>query len=187
MGMSGKLQQLSPAALDAIRADAQLLDVLYPSAKLDQLQDIHKMLGTEDAFRLTRERRPAEFDELPTSLDMDKTWHAIHYLLTGQASGGERPLADAVLGGTEIGSDKGYGPARYLHPDEAAAVARVLDPLGGAQLLERWNPERLVEAEIYPSVWSEEDAEWIVSRFTDLRAYYLDAEQRGSAMLLQIV
>src|SRR5262245_58137806 len=47
-------------------------------------------------------------------LDTDKAWHITHFLLTGEAWGGAEPLANAVLGGTEIGDeDVGYGPARY--------------------------------------------------------------------------
>jgi hypothetical protein len=37
-------------------------------------------------------------------LDLDKTWHAIHFLLTGDPWEGEPPLRNAVLGGTPLGT-----------------------------------------------------------------------------------
>src|SRR5262249_46865216 len=59
-----------------------------------------------------------------------KTQHAappiaakLHYLFTGSADEGDGPLADAILGGVEVGDDRGYGPARFLDPDEVCAVA----------------------------------------------------------------
>ena len=52
-------------------------------------------------------------------LDIDKAWHAIHYILCGHPWEGEPPYFNVVLGGTEINDeDVGYGPARYLVPAE---------------------------------------------------------------------
>src|SRR5687767_14577361 len=45
--------------------------------------------------------------------DLDKAWHGIHYLLTGTAAEGGKPLDFLVSGGREVGNvDIGYGPAR---------------------------------------------------------------------------
>src|SRR5262245_1240188 len=67
--------------------------------------------------------------EPPNSLDVDKSWHGIHYVLTGEADGGKEPWSLAVLGGEEIGDDLGYGPARFLTPTQVAAVSQALSSL----------------------------------------------------------
>src|SRR5262245_9012884 len=58
-------------------------------------------------------------------LDIDKTWAAIHFLLTGEtpyADEPRTPLGDAVFGGNWLGDvDVGCGPARYLTPAEVRA------------------------------------------------------------------
>ncbi len=54
--------------------------------------------------------------EPPNYIDLDKAWHGVHYLLTGQADGGELPHSLAVTGGEEFGPEVGYGPARFLIP-----------------------------------------------------------------------
>ena len=49
---------------------------------------------------------PAPTEEI----DLDKSWHGIHFLLTGAAWEGERPLNFLILGGEEVGDiDVGHG------------------------------------------------------------------------------
>src|SRR4051812_2160785 len=60
-------------------------------------------------------------------LDIDKSWHAIQFLLTGDPWDGKPPLQNAVMGGVELGDeDVGYGPARGLSPPDVQAVSRAL-------------------------------------------------------------
>src|SRR5207302_6195207 len=62
---------------------------------------------------------PENGDHPSDALDIDKSWHLIHFLLTGDTWGGDYPLVNVVLGGTELsGTDAGYGPFRYLVHDE---------------------------------------------------------------------
>src|SRR4051812_40770621 len=60
-------------------------------------------------------------------LDIDKAWHAIHFLLTGTAWEGEPPLDFLAIGGTEIGEDLGYGPARGLVSSQVRELATALE------------------------------------------------------------
>jgi hypothetical protein len=47
--------------------------------------------------------------EMPESdLDLDKSWHGIHYLLTGTAWEIDEGAGTAILGGEEIGEDTGH-------------------------------------------------------------------------------
>jgi hypothetical protein len=56
---------------------------------------------------------PDDGDAEPDNyLDVDKAWHCIHFMLTGNAEGGEEPLASAILGGREAGEDVGAEPRR---------------------------------------------------------------------------
>jgi hypothetical protein len=62
-------------------------------------------------------------DDSDSRLDIDKTWHVIHFLLNGDPWNGMQPLANVVLGGTQISTeDLGYGPARYLTISEVRDV-----------------------------------------------------------------
>ena len=122
-------------------------------------------------------------------LDLDKSWHLIHFLLTGLAWGGEGPIASAVLGGEELeGTDAGYGPFRYLSPVQVAATSNALSALGVSALWERFDAERVNAAEIYPSPWTgeEPEPEYIAQNYEALRAFYSTAASAGDGMLLFI-
>lgn len=54
-------------------------------------------------------------------VDVDKAWHAIHFLLNDDSWQGVLPLFNVVLGGTRLAKTMVYGPARYLLPVEVSA------------------------------------------------------------------
>ena len=80
---------------------------------------------------------PSPVDDPERMFDLFNSWMAVHYLLTGEIafplqSKVPPPLVYVVMGGTPISTeDVGYGPPRYLTPEqvmEAAAALRDLDP-----------------------------------------------------------
>lgn len=119
-------------------------------------------------------------------LDVDKSWHGIHFLLTGSAWEGKPPLSLAVLGGTEIGDDNGYGPTRYLTANEVKTVAAALKDITPAQLVQRQTPAQMKAAELYSSDGSRDDMECIREHYGQLRKFYLAAADRGDAVLLDL-
>jgi len=87
-------------------------------------------------------------------LDLDKSWQVLHFVLTGDAWEGSGPLRNAILGGTTIGADLGYGPAHYVTPSEVAAVAVALASLSEDVIRSRFDPSAFEAAELYPGAWS---------------------------------
>ena len=91
-------------------------------------------------------------------VDVDKAWHCLHFLLTGTAWEGQPPLDFVVRGGTDVGDDMGYGPARALGSAELRAIADALDKLERRDLISRFNATKMDELEIYPpGGWQEVD------------------------------
>src|SRR5687768_8223988 len=122
-------------------------------------------------------------------LDLDKSWHAIHFLLNGETWEGTGPLFDAVLGGELLGEeDVGYGPARYLTPPRVREVANALAELPAEKLLERFNAETLNDAEVYPHGWAGErhELDYISQNYMGLVDFFRKVSNRGEAMLLYI-
>ena len=123
------------------------------------------------------------------SLDMDKSWHLIHFLLTGSAWGGEGPIAGAILGGEEIAdTDAGYGPFRYMRPADVQATSEALAKVDEHLLWSRFDAKRVGEADIYPSPWTGDDPEpeYIAQNYIALRNFYAAAAFTGDGMLLYI-
>jgi hypothetical protein len=158
MSMIGNFLQLSSAELETLIADPSSVEAfIYP-----------------------------EGDGCNNGIDVDKAWHGIHFLLTGDAWGGEPPLANVVLGGTEIGDDVGYGPARYLTADEVRAAADALKDIAPDVLRSRYVAMDLSENEIYPEIWDDPDDDaigYLMSCYQTLRDYYIDASANKNAML----
>lgn len=132
------------------------------------------------------------YDETPDPadfLDLDRSWHAIHFLLNGEAWDGAGPLIDAVLGGELLGEeDVGYGPARYLTPPKVRDVAEALADLPVDELLKRFNADALNEAEIYPHGWTGEyhELNYLSQAYAGLVNFFRSAASRGVAMILYL-
>ena len=122
-------------------------------------------------------------------LDVDKAWHAIHFLLHGQTWEGTGPLYDAVLGGQPLGEeDVGYGPARYLTPEEVKATAAALDQVSVADLLNRFDAHELNDNDIYPQHWTGEemDYKYVKEKFSRLVRFFRAAADGHDCVLLYL-
>ena len=162
MSMIGHFTKLSAAQLEKFIAEPQLaVDFVFPD--------------------------DGSYPEPPIALDIDKSWHLIHFLLAGETWGGEGPLAAAVLGGSELAeTDTGYGPLRYLLPEEVRAVAESLKTIRAADLWNKFDAASADAAEIYPSGWTNDDFEYIGGNYEQLRQFYSEAAADRQALLLYI-
>jgi hypothetical protein len=120
------------------------------------------------------------------SLDLEKSWHVLHYLLTGSASEAPAPLGNAILGGSEIGDDLGYGPSRFLTPEQVREVSSALSSISKEDLANRFDLEAMMAANIYP-VRDESELGLAQEYFGELSRFYAAAAAAGNAMLLYLV
>ena len=123
-------------------------------------------------------------------LDIDKAWHGIHFLLNGSSFGRKEPYENVILGGTPIGADEGYGPARYLTAEQVNDVSAALAQLSSDELESRFDPAGLSAESVYPSNsdWNDEDdKEYVLSYYTAVADYYRSAASKGYGMLLYLL
>lgn len=158
MSMIGRYQQLTPAQMDVAISQPKLAEEMAYGGP-----------GTG-------------------SLDIDKSWHIIHFLRTGRLWGGEGPLACAVLGGRVLeGTDTGYGPFRYLMPQE---VRQVSEALATVPFIDLWSRLKLEETEqIYPGSWGAEgdiERTYVSRNYEAMCSFYEAASKSGNAVLLYI-
>ena len=119
------------------------------------------------------------------SLSIEKAWHGVHYLLCGKVEPGTDLASQAVMGGTEVGEDLGYGPARYFEADEVAAIARELSrPNLEAEMMARWNPAQMEQLGIYPAGFKPDDQQWLMNAFRDLKKFYDDASAANLSVVM---
>jgi len=123
------------------------------------------------------------------SIDIDKAWDGMHFLLTRIAADGRPALADAVLGGEPIGPELDFGPARVLGPDQVKQIAQELSTVTPDMLAAAYDPAAMSAAEVYPDIWERDgqDAlDYVTDFLPDLQAFYAEAAQRGDAVILCI-
>ncbi|WP_244942877.1 YfbM family protein [Streptomyces inhibens] len=151
--------------------------------------ELDRALGDPEwALKLVIGRMEAESAQRPEPararcLDVDKAWDALGFLLRRAAFPvdivhGEQAVPDA--------EDWGYGPPRYLTPEQVRTAAGALAEMSGASLTAGVGPEDLARAEVYPAiVWERGEPLDYVSGYYDLlRPFFRAAADEGDAMLI---
>lgn len=119
-------------------------------------------------------------------LDLGKSWHGIHFLLTGSDWHGDAPWSWTIMGGTSIGSDVGYGPARYLLPDQVQQVAEALTNQSRGDLAKEYVPKTMDKLGIYPGLWERDGKialDYLLRNYDHVVRYYQNAVEKKQAML----
>jgi hypothetical protein len=98
------------------------------------------------------ELQPGEGDLGPDG-DLEKSWHGIHYLLTGTAWEGDPPLNFLLAGGHELDIETGIAPPRAYRPAETRAIGAALAQVDEGELRRRFAPAEMMRLEIYPEIW----------------------------------
>jgi hypothetical protein len=128
-------------------------------------------------------------DPAAASAGLEKSWHGLHYLLTGTAGDGDSgtPLGFILEGGKPVGDDLGYGPARLFGADETRAIHAALNGVSDDQLWRRFDAQTMTNEAIYPLIWDEPEDELrqeYLSYFGGLRQLVADASGSGKNLLV---
>lgn len=127
---------------------------------------------------------PSDFGQ---PISIQKAWHGLHFLLAGTTWEPSEGAGSAVLGGSEIGDDLGYGPLRALADSQVAVIAGALESITPTELAGKYQIDTMEAQEIYPGGWSDtENLAWLVEAFQEVRDYFLRAREDRMAMLLYI-
>jgi hypothetical protein len=141
-----------------------------------------KQASEIEIARLTRDGVDADALMDGSALDLDKAWHVLHYLFTGQQSHGPMPAAALLSGGREVGEDLGYGPARALSAQETKSFAQFLAEQTAAALAGRIDVATMERLGIYAA--DDDSAEDVDHYFPQLQAYVSDAAKQGRGLLI---
>lgn len=166
MSMIGEYVRLTPAELDRALSDP------------------------EWACEYTHDLRDTEYETESDVVqarchDIDKTWHALDFLLRRlhfpvDIVFGEEPVPGAT--------DWGYGPPRHLTSEHVRVAAEALAAIPSASLVDGVGPQDLADAEIYPDVvWQRgEPLDYVTDHYELLSEFFQAAAADGHAMLLWI-
>ncbi|AOM80024.1 YfbM family protein [Pedobacter steynii] len=127
-------------------------------------------------------------EEDPNSIDIDKAWDGIVYLLTGDSvASSEHPLVQVLFSGQLIDEDQdlGYGPAHYLTPEQVDVLNNEIAGINIERLKQKFDPIRMTELGIYPEIWEEGDEafDYLNPFFFNLQQFYTLAAKNGEAII----
>jgi Domain of unknown function (DUF1877) len=194
-GMTWSARAIDPSLVGALKRDNKLLDqtlfgdqppLFAQRMKKDGRVDFSDK-QIRDEVQAWAEKRKAEVGD--TEVDLDKAWHGIHYLLTGSAESNGTLASKVIMGGENIGPDRGYGPAQVLKPSEVKAIAQLLEQTTPDMLAKRYKPKEMTRADVYPEIWErdgDEALQYVLEYYTKLTAFYKLAANRGQAVILVI-
>jgi hypothetical protein len=197
---------LTPAQIDALRASPSLAsDVANVTPRAHLKTNVDEMLKrmspeqrkvSEPQFRAwanataEAQARLAGLGPFEAALDLEKSWHILHYVFTGEVGGAEAP-GDALLSGDDLGDDVGYGPARLHDAARTRALHRFLETLDVVALQARVNFQHMGNLGIYrlpmgsgsDATYEEELRSEIATYFPLLRDYVAKMSEKENGLL----
>ncbi len=167
MSMIGSLVRVSRDQLNSFLKDSSLLE---------------EYIDSEEVYESDR------------FLDIDKSWEAIFYLLTGQtidtADQATPPLGIFFFTGQFIDEhqDLGYGPAQYLNPEQVKSVDKAISRISEADFISKYNADEMNKKKVYHSSWQEgeDDKEYLTTHFRELKDFYAKAAGEQNAVITYV-
>ena len=168
MGMVWVARLVDEEEAARLRADADELGDFIAGEDLDWNAAPVQLIGSHDPGR---------------PFDVDKQWHAIHYLLTGSPDPVDGPLGIIMGEYEDVGEDQGYGPAWFIPPEAINASHEALRALGDDELRERYDPAAMVRDKVYIAEALAEEGEeglgFLLEDLQRLRAFVRAGAERS--------
>lgn len=181
MGVTCSLSSATPVQTKALQAHPALVDVFLSGEPVGPpatwLQRLLRRTPTV----------PAELLEVHESMrtDLDKAWHGLHFLLTGEADEAPLPAGMLLGGGTPLA-----GGSHLLAPEQVRACHQYLSAVTDEQLAGAFDPARMDQLDIYPRViWTrdkQEALEYLLANLQTLRAVLRDCSEEGHGLVITI-
>jgi hypothetical protein len=199
MSMTACLRTVSDATIDEmLRRPDRVMEVLGLGEDLEAM--LPMMFGRKSSPPRLRLRWGDEDDDVADDtpregegeqLDLEKSWHGLHYLLADDAWGGREPWCYLVQGGVEVGEDLGYGQPRVLRAAQVRDFANALGSLTEQALRQRFNPAAMARENIYPQIWNEEPPaeswDWLRTYFRELKLFVAAAAGRHLGLIVYLI
>lgn len=158
-----------------------------PEDVAEMQRQMQHLMNRNPGAQAAIESKHVGISEDGAELSLHKSWHCLHFLLTGKSwDPADPPLGNAIGGGAELPDRQGvmgYGPARYLTSSQVGEVASALASFPLEAKAEAFDPQFADEQKVYVP---NHDKEELFYYFNLLRDFYQDAASKGSAMILWV-
>jgi Domain of unknown function (DUF1877) len=152
--------------------------------RLASPDDVDRLVGSpDDVFDFVNSD---EAYQSGTSLDFDKEWHAVHFLLTKSGGATDDALSLLIGNHPEVGPDHGYGPAWLAPAEKLAAFHDALAVISNEALAAAYDSAAMVAEDVYIADTLHEEGEesvgFLLEHVDKLRTFSARGKATGSAM-----
>ena len=156
MGVYLSMRSATPEQIVALHAQPDLIPAFFEALAF---QDV---LPKPTFWQLLTGRGPQPPEVLLDrsnclETDLGQSWHALHFLFTGTADGGQPPASYLLKGGLDL--NFGGTDAHALSPRQLQEFRSFVDGLPDEELRSRFNPGKMTELHIYPEIIWKRDPE----------------------------
>ena len=159
----------------------------YQESADQELEDLKGSADFVDAVEGLQETREIDL------YDIDKMWDALHFLLTGKSACEpieNDPISEAIVGQFNISGEDIEEFVSGTSAQRVKDIAKALQELDFSVYAEKFKMRSFAEHDIYPNIWSYDEAEEILDEmrgcFEDLKQFYLRMAEKGAAVLVSI-
>jgi hypothetical protein len=190
MGMVYVLRRVTPEQLGFLRRKPEHLEAFLfdepreaaveATGLLDRLVEVFNFTRRAETLGVPRE----EGDEI----DLDKSWHLMHFLLTGSAEATGQPESFLVEDWPEIGDvEIGWGRAWAIDAAAIQRFDRALAGVDGRDFADRYDTRAMVQQDVYLAEGFEGDeggaVEYVLEYLSILRKFVSETAARGCAAI----
>jgi len=201
MGIICQLKRISPEILDEFKNNPSQVEYFFKSRWNRSVSpfasewdvsplDLHKHYGEYLTVLLAGYQPGSDWSVKDKRLLIELIFAELRksfpeFLVIDNSEWDGLPLVNAICSGRDVGPDLGYGPTRYLLPEEVEIIASALDDISVESFSERYEMLSYeVDSKIYID-WSEEEMlQWLTDYYIALCSYYQETARQKQAMLL---
>ncbi len=196
MGIQVTYRRLPESELARLEADPQRAMTYLFSLSNIALAEIAAILDNPQGMETRAAELRTAFENAqsdPARVDLDKDWHALHFLLTDDPSldpvhRPNEPLHNIVMGGHPTTIEVTYGPVRRFSIEDIRQIVDALSILNLDELRRRSSVDAFNAANIYPNPqpgrWDAEEIEGVFQVLPRLQQLFSDALAENEVVIV---
>jgi len=195
MSILANYYRLAPSEREKVMHDQAVWDEFrarLQKAQFEAFQAIAKLNvdGVSKEERYAKINAAIKESRDPRRFNMEKDWHVIAYLLTGEAKIKEEhqpnnPLHNVIFGGLKTSVTTGYGPARYFDSKLVAESATALVSADRKVIAGRYDPAEMKKLDLYAPT-EERERKAILNVAEEFTAFFQKAASSHEDVILYV-
>lgn len=142
----------------------------------ESFEYLHKIFFNEDDSKVN------------SSLDIDKSWDGISFILCNYSRSSKHPFSKLFMGANTIhpGKHLGNGPTFFLTKDEVTFLSKKINEFSVEDFRKKFDAQKMMNAHIYPEIWliDENALDYLLHYFEKIKRFLKDASSENQFVVM---